>query len=44
MLLNALRDNVDKYEKKFGEIKLQGDILGTAPLGFQAPPKDEKFH
>ncbi|HVN49435.1 MAG TPA: DUF3467 domain-containing protein [Bacteroidota bacterium] len=44
MLLNALRDNVDKYEKKFGEINLLGDVLGAAPLGFQAPPKDEKFH
>jgi Protein of unknown function (DUF3467) len=44
MLLNALHENVDKYEKKFGEIKLMGDILGAVPLGFQAPPKDEKIH
>jgi len=25
LLMNALKDNIDKYEKSFGEIKLQGD-------------------
>ena len=44
MLLNALKDNIDKYEKKFGEIKIAGEMSGTQMLGFQPPPKDEKFH
>lgn len=25
LLLNAMHDNIDKYEHKFGEIKIQGD-------------------
>jgi Protein of unknown function (DUF3467) len=25
LLMNALRDNIDKYEQKFGEIKISGD-------------------
>lgn len=44
MLLNAMKDNIDKYEKKFGEIKLLGEIAGGPLMGFQPPPKDEKFH
>jgi hypothetical protein len=44
MLLNALSDNIEKYEKKFGEIKLAGEIANAAGMGFQPPPKDEKFH
>ena len=44
MLLNALKDNIDKYEKKFGEIKIAGEIAGAQTLGFQPPTKDEKFH
>jgi hypothetical protein len=44
MLLNAIHDNVDKYEKKFGEIKLMGESPGGAILGFQPPTKEEKFH
>ena len=44
MLLNALTDNIEKYEKKFGEIKLVGEMAGGAVMGFQPPPKDEKFH
>ena len=44
MLLNALKDNVEKYEKKFGEINLLGEMLETPPAGYPAPPKEEKFH
>jgi hypothetical protein len=44
MLLNALKDNIDKFEKKFGEIKIAGDASGGQLFGFQPPPKDEKFH
>ena len=44
MLLNAIEDNIKKFEQKFGEIKLVGDQQGGALFGFQPPPKDEKFH
>jgi hypothetical protein len=43
MLLNALKDNIEKYEKKFGEIKIVGEVSGPM-MGFQPPPKDERFH
>lgn len=44
LLLNALRDNIEKYEKSFGEIKLQGDpSVGT--FGFQPPSSGgDKIH
>jgi hypothetical protein len=44
MLLNAMKDNIEKFEKKFGEIKLVGEIPGGPMMGFQPPPKDEKYH
>ncbi len=44
MLLGALQDNIEKFEKKFGEIKIAGDVSGGQLMGFQPPPKDEKFH
>jgi hypothetical protein len=44
MLLNALHDNIDKFEKKFGEIKILGESPGGPSFGFQPPIKDEKFH
>lgn len=44
MLLGALKDNLEKFEKKFGEIKLAGELTGTPTFGFQPIPKDEKFH
>lgn len=44
MLLNALQDNIQKFEKKFGEIKIAGDQAGGQVFGFQPPPKDERFH
>ncbi len=38
MLLGALRENVDKYERNFGEIKVfAGPILPNTPFGFQPP-------
>ncbi|MEX0736942.1 MAG: DUF3467 domain-containing protein [Bacteroidota bacterium] len=44
MLLNAIEDNIKKFEQKFGEIKLAGDQQGGALFGFQPPPKGEKFN
>ncbi len=44
MLLNALRDNIDKFEKKFGEIKIAGDVSAGSMFGFQPPNKEEKYH
>ncbi len=43
LLLNALRDNIEKFEKTFGEIKIQGE---PAPggFGFQPPPSGEEVH
>jgi hypothetical protein len=35
---------MDKYEKKFGEIKLVGDPSIGSAFGFQPPTKEEKFH
>ncbi|MBI3787847.1 MAG: DUF3467 domain-containing protein [Ignavibacteriales bacterium] len=43
MLLNALTDNIMKYEQKFGEIKLAGEAPSPV-FGFNPPSKDEKFH
>lgn len=43
LLLNALKDNIEKYEKKFGEVKLHGAGPGTgAGYGFQQPLKEGK--
>jgi len=44
MLLNALRDNIEKFEKKFGEIKILGEQPAGHTFGFHAPEKEEKFH
>ena len=44
MLLGALKDNIDKFEKKFGEIKIAGDGGAPQMFGFQPPTKEEKFH
>ena len=40
----ALRDNIEKYESKFGEIKIQGDEPPAPSFGFQLPTKEEKIH
>lgn len=44
LLLNALRDNIQKYEEKFSEIKILGEDMTNTSYGFQIPPKDEKIH
>jgi len=44
MLFNALHDNIDKFEKKFGDIKLVGETASGSTFGFQPPTKEEKFH
>jgi hypothetical protein len=43
MLMNALNDNLTKFEQKFGEIRLAGDG-GSPVFGFQPPPKDQKYN
>lgn len=39
LLLNALKDNIEKFESKFGEIKIQGEPSSQGAFGFQPPPK-----
>ena len=36
LLMNALADNIQKYEKTFGEIKIQGEPTAGG-FGFQPP-------
>lgn len=43
LLLHALQDNINKFESKFGEIKIHGDSPGSN-FGFQPLVKDEKVH
>jgi hypothetical protein len=45
MLLNALRDNIEKFENQFGEIQIAGMPQQTG-FGFQpnVNPKDEKIN
>ncbi len=43
LLLNALEDNISKFESKFGEINIHGDTPGPG-FGFQQFTKDEKVH
>ena len=43
LLLNALRENIDKFEKSFGEIKLQGEGPHGG-FGFQPQGPGEKVH
>ena len=42
MLLNALQDNIDKFEKRFGEINIEGQA--TPKFGFPTFNKDEKVN
>ena len=42
MLLKALKDNIEKYEARFGKIPL--DIPQNQQFGFVAPKKDEKVN
>lgn len=43
LLLNALKDNIEKYEKAFGDIKVHGETP-EGGFGFQPPGTPEKFH
>ena len=44
LLMNALRENIEKYEHTFGEIKIQGEA-NTGGFGFQPPSAGgEKVH
>ena len=43
LLLRALDDNIRKFEAKFGEVKIHGELPGHG-LGFQPMIKDEKVH
>jgi hypothetical protein len=42
MLLKALKDNIDKFEAKFGEIKVENPQ--NQHFGFVAPKTDEKVN
>jgi hypothetical protein len=44
LLLNALKDNIHKYEEKFGEVKILGEDMPNPSYGFQIPSKEEKIH
>jgi hypothetical protein len=35
LLMNALKDNIQKYESKFGEVKIQGEPTPAGGMGFQ---------
>jgi hypothetical protein len=42
MLLKALSENIEKFESRFGEIKLEGQQ--TPPYGFMQMEKDPKIN
>lgn len=42
MLLNALQDNINKFEKRFGEINIEGQA--SPKFGFTNFNKDEKVN
>lgn len=43
MLMNALKENIDKFEKRFGVIKIEGQTTPSS-FGFVPPLKDEKVN
>lgn len=45
MFYNAIKENIDRFEKQYGEIKIIG-IGNGQQFGFQVPPntKDEKIN
>lgn len=44
LLLNALKDNIEKFERTFGEIKIHGEPT-HGPFGFQPPTSGgDKVH
>ena len=44
LLQNALKDNIEKYEKTFGEIKIQGEPTQAGGFGFQPTISSDKKH
>lgn len=42
LLMNALKDNIEKFESTFGEIKLHGEPNQGGAFGFQPLPTGEK--
>lgn len=42
MLMRALKDNIDKFEARFGEIKI--DMQSSPQFGFVNPDKDQKIN
>ncbi len=46
LFLGALKDNLEKYESKFGEVKIHGEgPIGPAGFGFQQiGKKDQSIH
>ncbi len=42
MLLRALKDNIEKFESRFGEIKIEGQA--NPQFGFSNTDKDEKIN
>jgi hypothetical protein len=45
MFLNALKENIERFEAQYGEVKIFGSP-GEHPFGFQIPmkPNDEKVN
>jgi len=43
LLLRALEENINKFEMKFGEINIHGELPG-AGFGLQPMMPDEKVH
>ena len=41
LLLGALKDNIEKFERTFGEIKIQGEPNASGGFGFQTPAGDK---
>ncbi len=41
LFLGALEDNIEKYERQYGEIQMSG---GEPTFGFQMPDTGEKIH
>jgi len=42
LLLNALRDNIEKFERQYGEIRIEGST--GSGFGFQMPGGGEKVN
>jgi hypothetical protein len=45
LFLNAMKENIERFEKQYGDIKIQNDPQ-AAGMGFHIPvkPKDEKIN